>query len=269
MNIILLTALFAATISFILGITLGFFQQLFYVPDDPLVAEIRDALPGANCGACGYPGCGQFAAAVAGKEAPLNACTVGGQATVDKLAQITGGEAGEFVEKVAVLACQGSSAKAPEKGNYTGLKTCDGAKNMGGTKLCLWGCYGFGDCFKVCTFDAITMNDGLPVVDYSKCTGCGVCAKECPQTLFQLVARNQKGAIALCSNKNTVKTQVAKTCKISCFKCNLCVKNCQTDCINMETHIPVVDISKCNSCGICAEKCPTKVFKVIERDLFK
>ena len=267
MNIVLLTALFAAAVAFILGITLGFFKQLFHVPEDPIMAEIRDALPGANCGACGYPGCENYAAAVAEGKAPLNACTVGGQATAKKIAEITGGEAGEVVAKVAVLACQGSSVKAPVKGHYTGLKTCRGAKIAGGTKLCSWGCYGFGDCSKVCTFGAITMNENnLPVVDYKKCTGCGVCAKECPQKLFQLADRNQKGVILLCSNRNPVRSMVAKTCKIACYKCNQCIKNCRENCISMENYLPSVNLEKCVSCGVCTQICPSKVFKNVDKD---
>jgi Na+-translocating ferredoxin:NAD+ oxidoreductase RNF subunit RnfB len=270
MSIILLTAIFAVTLAFILGLTLGFFNDFFAVPEDPTVTAIRDVLPGANCGACGFPGCEGFAIEVAAGTVKANACTVGGASVVEQIAAITGVDGGEVVETVAVLACQGSSIHTPLKGNYTGMKTCRGAKLTGGTKLCAWGCLGFGDCVNVCQFGALKMSDrGLPIVDYAKCTGCNLCIGECPLGLFVSVARKQKGAIVLCANKNPVKQMVAKTCKISCFKCNLCVKNCPENCISLDTLIPVVDYSKCNSCGVCVEKCPTKVFKIIERDLFK
>lgn len=269
MSIVLVTALFAAALAFILGTTLGFFRDFFFVPEDPVTGQIREVLPGANCGACGYPGCDSYSSAVAAGKAQANACTVGGQSVVEKIAAITGTEVGEIVQTVAVLACQGSSLHTPLKGIYTGMKTCRGAKVAGGTKLCLWGCLGFGDCVKVCKFDALSMTEhNLPKIDYAKCTGCGMCSKECPHELFKLVPKNQKGAIVLCSNKNPVKQMVAKTCKISCFKCGLCAKNCPKSCISLDTHIPVVDYAKCDSCGTCAEKCPSKVFKIIERDLF-
>lgn len=268
MSIILTTAIFAAAVAFILGTTLGFFRQLFFVPEDPVMAKIRDILPGANCGACGYPGCENYAAAVAAGKAEANACTVGGQATAKKIAEITGGEAGEVVESVAVIACQGSSIHTPLKGEYTGVKTCRAAKIAGGTKLCSWGCLGFGDCVNACSFNAITMTaNNLPVVDYAKCGGCGVCVKECPMGVIQIIPKNQKGAMVLCSNKNPVKQMVAKTCKISCFKCGACVRNCPKQCISLDTLIPVVDYAKCDSCGTCVEKCPSKVFKIVERDV--
>jgi Na+-translocating ferredoxin:NAD+ oxidoreductase RNF subunit RnfB len=35
----------------------------------------------------------------------------------------------------------------------------------------------------------------------------------------------------------------------------------------MEHGLPVVDEHLCTSCGICVAKCPTKVFKLIEKDI--
>jgi Na+-translocating ferredoxin:NAD+ oxidoreductase RNF subunit RnfB len=266
MTIILITAAFAAILAFVLGTALGFFKDIFAVPQDPLAGLIREALPGANCGACGFPGCDNYAAAVASGNAGISACTVGGSSVAEKIAALTG-KSGEAVQQVvAVLACQGSKIHAPARGVYTGLKTCRGAKlSTGGTKLCTWGCLGFGDCVTVCQFGALRMDKekGLPVVDHAKCTGCKMCITECPQKLFVGVPRDQKGAITLCSNRNPVKQAVAKTCKIACIKCGLCVKNCPKGCINLDTHIPVIDWTKCDSCGTCVEKCPTKVLKII------
>ena len=270
MSIVVITAVFAASLALILGITLGFFKDFFAVPEDPKVAKIREILPGANCGACSYPGCDNYAAAIAAGTAPANACTVGGQPAAEKIAAVIGCEAGEVIETVSVLACQGSSLHTEFRGYYTGIKTCRGAKIAGAAKLCSWGCLGFGDCVNVCSFGAISISkNNLPVFDYAKCTGCGVCAGECPQFLLKIIPRKQKGAMVLCSNINPIKQMAAKNCRISCIKCGLCVKNCPENCISLDTHIPVVDLAKCNSCGTCVEKCPTKVFKLIERDIFK
>ena len=263
------TAVFALALAFALGAALGFFREFFAVPRDPKIDLIREALPGANCGACGFPGCDNYAEAVAAGKAGPGECTAGGSTAAKKIAAITGLSGGDVLHTVTVLACQGSMIHAGLKGLYTGLQTCRGAKiSVGGTKLCSWGCLGFGDCVRVCKFDALKMGEnGLPIVNYAKCTGCQLCNRECPQSVLQSIPADRKGAIVFCSNKNPVKQRVIKTCKIACIKCGLCVRNCPQHCINLDAHIPVVDYSKCDSCGTCAEKCPSKVFKIIEKDI--
>ncbi|MDR1929574.1 MAG: RnfABCDGE type electron transport complex subunit B [Treponema sp.] len=264
MTVVLTTALFAVILAFILGLALGFFRQFFAVEQDPLTGQIREILPGANCGACGFPGCDAYASAVAKREAGIASCSVGGSPVAERLAAIMGGDA-TVVPVVAVLACQGSKDRAPVKGEYTGVRTCRGAKlSAGGTKLCAWGCLGFGDCTLVCKFGALDMGEnGLPRIDNTKCTGCKVCIGECPQGILREIPRDQKGAFAFCSNRNPVKAMVMKTCKAGCIKCELCVKNCPQQCIVMDNGIPKVDYSKCISCGTCASKCPTKVIKLL------
>ncbi|MDR1971787.1 MAG: RnfABCDGE type electron transport complex subunit B [Treponema sp.] len=267
-NVVLITAAFSAVLAFVLGAALGIFRKIFAVPEDPLFGRIREALPGANCGACGYPGCDGYAAAVAAGNAGVGACSVGGKETAEKLSALMGVSA-RVISTVTVLACQGSTLHAAVKGTYTGLRTCRGAKlSAGGTKLCAWGCLGFGDCVKKCKFGALSLGDrGLPKVDYAKCTGCRLCIAECPQQILKGIPRDQKGALVLCSNRNANRPQVSKSCKIACIKCGLCVKNCPQQCIDLSGNIPVVDYTKCTSCGTCTEKCPTKVFKIFERDV--
>jgi Na+-translocating ferredoxin:NAD+ oxidoreductase RNF subunit RnfB len=270
MSILLLTALFALILAFILGLALGFFKEFFAVTRDPLIDQVREALPGANCGACGYPGCDGYAAAAASGEAPPNRCTVGGAATAEKLSALLGVNA-SATPVAAVLACRGSKDHAPLKGTYTGVPTCRGAKlSAGGTKLCAWGCLGFGDCTAVCLFGALTMGeDGLPQVDYDKCTGCKLCIAECPQQLLRDIPRDRKGSLVLCSNRNPLRGMVIKTCKAGCIKCELCVKNCPQKCITMDRGIPVTDYEKCVSCGTCAAKCPTKAIRVLEQGVIR
>jgi RnfABCDGE-type electron transport complex B subunit len=270
MTIVLLTAAFALILAFILGVVLGFFKEFFAVPVDPLVDNIRSVLPGANCGACGFPGCDNYAAAVAAKNAGIAACTVGGSAVAEKIAAITGGTAEAMVQAFAVLACQGSFLHARLKGVYTGIPTCRGAKIAGGTKLCRWGCIGFGDCTKVCKFGALGFNSekGLPEIYTGKCTGCMMCIHECPQGIIKAVAlplgaARLLGAMALCSNISSNRQSVVRSCKIACIKCGLCVKQCPQQCIDLGSNIPVVDYTKCTSCGTCVEKCPAKVIKII------
>jgi Na+-translocating ferredoxin:NAD+ oxidoreductase RNF subunit RnfB len=264
MSILVITAVFALVLAFVLGLALGFFKKMFAVEEDPLVGQVRECLPGANCGACGFPGCDGYAAAVAAKTAAINKCTVGGQSVADKLAALMGGSA-EMTAEVAVLACQGSKDLAPLKGKYTGAATCRGAKiAIGGTKLCAWGCLGFGDCVKVCQFGALRMGDnGLPVIDRGKCTGCKVCVAECPQALIQALPQDRRGAATLCSNRNPLKAQVRKTCLAGCMKCGLCVRSCPEQCIVIENGIPKIDYAKCTACGTCVAKCPSKAMKLL------
>ena len=268
MIIVLITALFALVLAFILGFALGFFKDFFKVEQDPLTGQIRAALPGANCGACGFPGCDGYAAAVANKSAGINKCTVGGQSVAEKLSALAGGVA-DVAPVVAVLACQGIREKSKFKADYKGVKSCRAAKiSVGSVKGCTWGCQGFGDCVQVCQFGALSIGkDGIVHVDTDRCTGCKLCMAECPQHILQAVRRDLKGARTICSNLNVNRAMVARNCKAGCIKCELCVKKCPEQCIKMVNGIPVVDYSKCTSCNTCVEVCPPKVMKLLERDV--
>jgi Na+-translocating ferredoxin:NAD+ oxidoreductase RNF subunit RnfB len=264
MSIILITLSVSAVLAFLIGIGLGFFQEKFKVERDPKIDQIRAALPGANCGACGFPGCDAYAEAVCGGHAAADKCAVGGSAAAKTLADILG-IAVSAEDKIAILLCQGTREKAPEKGRYVGIRSCGAAKiSAGGIKLCAWGCYGYGDCERICPFDAIHVGeDGIPHVDPQKCTGCGKCAGACPQKTLSLVPRSRQGSIPLCSNRNVIKAMVRKTCSIGCFKCELCVKNCPSQAIRFENNLPIVDYGLCTSCNTCVTKCPTKVLNLL------
>lgn len=249
-----------------IGMALGFFREKFKVERNPLIDQTRAALPGVNCGACGYSGCEAYAVAMVEAEASTGLCTSGGAATAQALGVLLG-RAAQVEDMVSVLRCQGARSYAPPRGEYSGVKTCRAAKiATGGIKACPWGCMGFGDCVAVCAFGALRMDaNGLPDVDYLKCVGCGMCVKECPQGLFLMVPKaRRRGAITLCSNRSLVKVNVSRACKIGCIKCEICVKNCPKGAIRMENQLPVVDYSLCDSCGTCVQKCPTKAFNLLE-----
>ncbi|MDR2663243.1 MAG: RnfABCDGE type electron transport complex subunit B [Treponema sp.] len=261
--IILITAVFAAILALVLGLALGFFQEIFKVPEDPLTGRLREALPGANCGGCGFPGCDGYAAAVAGG-GEVNRCTVGGNAVAEKLAEIMGVTASALTPMVPVCCCLGGADIAVKRGLYTGLETCRGAKLAGGTKLCAWGCIGFGDCAGVCKFGALSMGkEGLPVINWSKCTGCKACVTECPQGVLRLIPKDREITLTLCSNRNPLRAAIRKTCRAGCIKCGICVKNCPEQCIVIDNGIPLVDYGKCTACGTCEQKCPTRVIRVL------
>jgi RnfABCDGE-type electron transport complex B subunit len=267
---IFITIGFSAALAFLLGVALAFFNKKFKIERDPKIDEVRAALPGANCGGCGFPGCDGYAEAVATGRAPTSKCSAGGSATAEAVSKIMGIDGAIAEDKVAVLLCQGATDKTVSKGDYNGIQTCRAAKlSTGSVKTCSYGCQGFGDCTLVCKFDALAMGeDGLPHVDYKNCTGCGLCVEECPQKILTLVPRARKGALVLCANRTTLKPSVIKTCKVGCIKCEICVKACPEGAIRMENGIPVTDYAKCTSCGICVEKCPTKCYLLLETDIF-
>lgn len=269
MKTILFTGLVALGVAFILGLLLGLFKKIFAVEVDEKVQQVRDILPGANCGGCGFPGCDGFAAAVCKGEAPAGGCSAGGADVAAKIGKVLGQQV-SVERKVALLACKGTKECAKARPNYIGVKSCKAvALAANNTKLCSFGCIGLGDCVKVCKFGALSLGeDGLPKVDYSKCTGCGACVNACPKHLFNLTNANLKGAVALCSNHSDNKPQIKKDCSAGCFKCGLCAKKCPKEAIDISGGIPKIDYEKCISCKLCVKACPDQVIVMLQ-DIIK
>jgi electron transport complex protein RnfB len=265
MNTVLIAVIVSLLLAFAIGVLLGFFKKVFAVPTDAKAEMIRNVLPGANCGGCGYPGCDGFAAACAKGEAPADGCAAGGVKTAQAVAKVLGVKV-DAVNQVAVLACRGSCDNCIPRGIYSGVKSCAAAHQaVNGTKMCQWGCVGFGDCVNACQFGALSMGrDGLPHVDTKKCTGCGVCVKTCPMHILFKVPVNRKGAVALCFNRNENKAMILKTCKGGCIKCGKCERNCDKAAIKVTDGIPLVDYALCDSCGKCVTECPMHVLVLVE-----
>jgi electron transport complex protein RnfB len=225
--------------------------------------KIKELLPGVNCGACGFPGCEAYAKALVEKtgEYPPNLCTVGGAETAKEIGKILGVEVEETEPKVCVLRCSGGRDEAVERYDYFGPGDCrSNYILLGGNKACVHGCLGGGHCLTVCPFGAIKMGPNhLPIIDPCKCTACGICVKECPRQVLELIPRSQLIYLA-CKSLDKGKA-VKSVCKVGCIGCTMCVKVCPYEgAIVMEDSLPIMNYEKCTSCGICHNKCPTKSF---------
>jgi len=172
----------------IVGAGLAAASKIFYVYVDPLIVAVDEALPGANCGGCGYPGCSSNAEAIVAGKSPPNSCVAAGPEVAEEIAAILGVVIEAKEPDIARPGCTYGVADADVKYIYDGLADCRAAALInGGMKVCHIGCLGLGTCARACPFDAITMGpEGLPVVDESRCTGCGTCERVCPKHIITL-----------------------------------------------------------------------------------
>lgn len=262
---IILSVTVLGVLGLVFGLILGVAAKIFEVKEDPKIAEIRALLPGANCGACGFPGCDGMAAAMASGRAPANGCPVSSSDAKQNISDVLGVSA-ELTEKhVAKVLCKGCDSKSTKKYEYDGILDCKAAVLVqGGDKSCAQGCLGYGSCVKVCDFDAITVVDGIAIIDKEKCTACGKCISECPKNVIELVPYKNE-VIVECKSIEFGKT-VKDYCKTGCIGCKICEKNCPFDAIHVENNIARVDYEKCKQCLVCTAKCPTRA---ISGDLSK
>lgn len=264
MTDVIFAPLMLGGIAVLLGGVLGVAAYAFKVDKDERVDEIIEALPGANCGGCGYAGCAAFAEAVASGKAKPGGCPVGGAKTAAKVSKIMGESEDSFVRMNAKVLCGGTCDKAPMRYEYKGVWDCAAAARLGGgPKACQYGCLGMGTCVRACKFDAIHVIDGVAVVDEEKCTACGQCVKSCPKRIIELVPTENKHWV-ICSSKDKGAV-VRKVCSVGCIACGLCVKACKYDAIHVNNNLAKIDYEKCVDCGECAKVCPTKCIHVKER----
>ena len=256
---ILYAALVLGGMGALFGAALTAFSKIFAVPSNPTRDAVREALPGANCGGCGYPGCDGCADAIASGKAPVNACPVGGSDVAAKIATLMGQEVVEGgVKKIAQVVCQGDLEHCKAKFNYGGIQDCVAASLVNdGNKSCKYACLGFGTCVRACAFDAIHIDPykGIAVVDHEKCTGCGKCTEVCPKHVIQL--QPDVLPVRLMCNAAEKGILVSDNCRVGCNGCERCFNACVFDAITMKNHLPQIDPDKCRGCMMCAEACPT------------
>ena len=259
MNSIVLSVILLGVLGILFAILLSFASRVFHVKVDRKIIEVREVLPGANCGACGFPGCDGLAAALVNDGAPLSSCPVGGAPLQTKLADILGGGVTEMIRNVAVVRCQGNKVYAKDKFEYKGIKDCRANHALqGGNKVCSYGCLGCGSCVYECTFDAMHIVDGVAHVDEDKCTACKKCIPACPRELITLKPDNQE-VIVKCMSIDKGK-DVRKACSVGCIGCNICVKQCPDGFVVKNLLAEYVPSKDLNPVEVQAaiDKCPTK-----------
>lgn len=260
---ILIAAAIVGGVGIFIGVFLGIAGEKFAVEIDPKEEAVLNALPGNNCGGCGYPGCAGLASAIAKGEAAVGQCPVGGAPVAEAISIIMGVEADSLTPMVAYVKCDGTCEHAKNSYEYFGVQDCTMASQLpgGGHKACNYGCLGFGSCVAVCPFDAIHLVDGIAVVDKEECKACGKCIAICPKQIIEMIPYASKQVVK-CSSKDKGKV-VMQVCSVGCIACGICEKNCESKAITVVNNIAHIDQSKCIQCGICVEKCPKKIIKEI------
>ena len=184
---------FMLSIGAVCGSVLSVASKIFYVYEDPRIAEVEGHMAGANCGGCGYAGCSAAAAAVVEGKAVPGICIVAGADSAMSIAAIMGVDPGSAETQISYNTCAGGD-RASDRYDYTGMKSCRAVSLLyGGKRDCGAGCLGYGDCVNACAFNALVMGTaGYPVVDEKKCVGCGACEAICPKNIMEIKTMSQK-----------------------------------------------------------------------------
>ena len=241
-------------------------SKIMAVKEDERFPKVRECLPGANCGACGYAGCDGYAKALCDSpDTPTNLCNLcipGADAVSKQLSEVLGVEFADVIEQTAFVRCSGDCEHTQDKVQYEGMPTCAAAKLLyGGKGSCTYGCLGMGDCAAVCPHDAICLENGVARVDPRACVGCGLCTKACPNHLIELKPSVSSVAVA-CSNKDKG-ALTRKVCQSGCIGCRKCVKVCPQGAITVTDNCASIDYDKCTGCGTCADSCTTGCIKIL------
>ncbi len=242
----------------IFGALLGVAAKKLKVEVDERIEQITELLPGANCGGCGFAGCGGLAKAIIESQADSSLCSSCSEENLKKISQITGKSSKKREKRIAYVMCSGKTDICQTRFIYQGIKDCNSAlRYANGAKACDYACLGYGTCVKACKFGALSIIDGIAAINQSLCTGCGACIKVCPRNVIKLIP-DKKTSIVLCSSKDRG-AKVKNICSVGCIGCSLCVKECKEDAITVTDNLATIDYNKCNACGDCILKCPKKI----------
>lgn len=252
---ILIPILLLTGIAIVCAVLLTVSSVFFSVKEDETYVALRDCLPGANCGACGYSGCDSYAKALAEGTAATNLCIPGGDKAAREIASVLGVEAADVIEKVAYVACNGTCQATERKYNYSGEPNCVAA-NLAyqGDKSCSFACLGYGDCVKACPHGAISVENDVARVDPRKCVGCGICVRTCPNNIIKLITDTTRVVVECSNHEKGAVTR--KQCKNGCIGCMKCEKTCPHGAIKVIDNLATIDYSLCTGCGECVKVCP-------------
>ena len=257
--IVILAAVVLFLLAIVMALILGWANRAFHVEVDPRVDAVNTALPGANCGGCGYVGCNEYAEAVVAGSIGPDKCPVGGEGVAKAVAEIMGLELEASWPYRPVIHCGATLAERLQRREYRGEQTCAAANLVGGMQGCTYGCLGLGDCSRVCDYDALHVVNGLAQVDYDKCVGGGACARVCPRNIISMVPFKMERMMAIaCSNKDSGKA-VKEVCKVGCIGCKGCER--RSDLFVVENNLARInydeyDPSKMEAALLAIEKCP-------------
>jgi len=252
--------LFFIALGFAAGAALTAADKVLAVPSDEKLDSVNACLPGANCGACGFAGCEQYAAAIISGAVEPNLCKPGGADAAAKIGLALGVEVAAREREVAFVRCSGSSG---QKYVYAGSESCAASRlYYGGKELCRFGCVGFGDCAAVCPNGAILVENKRAVIIPDNCTACGLCAAACPQKLIS-IQKASKSVNVVCSSRDVGKITKA-ACASGCLGCKICEKKCPKGAIEVKENVAVINGEICDSCGKCAESCPAKCITLMK-----
>ncbi len=244
------------------GLVLGWANKAFHVDVDPRIEAVLAALPGANCGGCGYVGCGPYAEAVVLQGEAVNKCPVGGEGCARAVAGVMGVDVLQSWPSRPVVHCRATLAQRLRRHPYRGEPSCSAANILSGVQGCTYGCLGLGDCVRSCPFDAIRVVDGLAVVDYAACTGCGNCARVCPRNIISMVPfKTDRMLVVGCSNLDFGK-DVKAVCRVGCIGCKACMRASEMFTFD-GSNLPRIDYEKYDPAAMekaqaAIAKCPMK-----------
>jgi len=234
---------------------------------DPKIEAVQASLPGVDCGACGFAGCGSYAKAVAADPELIGQCAPGGGETAEKIAEILSLQVPDGSAPLRpMIHCNAAQDQRTYYAKYQGIASCTAADALANVQACKFGCVGFGDCVAACKFGAIQVVNGLATVDYDKCTGCTACSKACPKGIINMVPFSQDRMLLVACHSRENSRTTRSMCKVGCIGCGLCAK--KSDMFAVSDNLADINYGAYRvDEGVQAaqEKCPTKVIKAIGR----